>query len=181
MRALTHPVRLALMETLGHAGRPMTATEAGGLIGESPTTCSFHLRQLAKYGFVEEAGSGPGRRRPWRLTTMGVRFADVQDDPEAAIAAATLGRAMRERWLDRAQASLEERDALPPEWRDATGDLQYVMHVTPSELRAILDDVMAILTRYHDRAQDPGTRPAGARPIEALALFYPVDRPRVDD
>ncbi|HXC45240.1 MAG TPA: helix-turn-helix domain-containing protein, partial [Solirubrobacteraceae bacterium] len=65
MRALSHPVRLALIETLGLAG-PLTATQAGERIGESPTTCSFHLRQLAKYGFVEEAGGGSGRARPWR-------------------------------------------------------------------------------------------------------------------
>ena len=52
MRAVAHPIRIALLEVLGSEG-PLTATEAGELIGESPTTCSFHLRQLAKYGFIE--------------------------------------------------------------------------------------------------------------------------------
>ena len=63
LRALTHPVRIALIEAL-LLGGAMTATEVGERISESPTTCSFHLRQLAKYGFVEEAGgvrAGPGR------------------------------------------------------------------------------------------------------------------------
>lgn len=55
---LRGPVRLALLEVLTFRG-PLTATEAGQLIEESPTTCSFHLRQLAKYGFVEEAGGEP--------------------------------------------------------------------------------------------------------------------------
>ena len=55
LRALTHPVRIALIEAL-LLGGAMTATEVGERISESPTTCSFHLRQLAKYGFVEEAG-----------------------------------------------------------------------------------------------------------------------------
>jgi len=54
-RALGHPVWLVLLETLVIDG-PLTATEAAERIGESPTTCSFHLRQLARYGFVEEAG-----------------------------------------------------------------------------------------------------------------------------
>src|ERR1019366_5338154 len=81
LRALAHPVRLALIETLSIEG-PMTATEAGERIGESPTTCSFHLRQLAKYGFVEEAGDAPGRRRPWRLVSQGVRFSAAAGDPE---------------------------------------------------------------------------------------------------
>src|ERR1700722_16636507 len=70
MRALTHPVRIALFEQLS-VGGPMTATQVGELIGESPTTCSFHLRQLAKYGFVEEAGGGKGRARPWRMSSIG--------------------------------------------------------------------------------------------------------------
>ena len=52
MRALAHPVRISLIELLIIAG-PMTATQAAEKIGESPSTCSFHLRQLAKYGFVE--------------------------------------------------------------------------------------------------------------------------------
>lgn len=46
LRALAHPVRVALIEVLSLHG-PMTAPEAGDEIGESPTTCSFHLRQLA--------------------------------------------------------------------------------------------------------------------------------------
>ena len=65
LRALTHPVRIALIEAL-LLGGAMTATEVGERISESATTCSFHLRQLAKYGFVEEAGGGKGRSRPWR-------------------------------------------------------------------------------------------------------------------
>ena len=81
MRAVAHPVRIALLEVLTAEG-PLTATQAGELIGESPTTCSFHLRQLAKYGFIEEAGAGPGRQRPWRLIYTGLRFSDVSDGPE---------------------------------------------------------------------------------------------------
>src|ERR1700734_3534921 len=76
LRALTHPVRIALIGKLVLHG-PLTATEAGELIGESPTTCSFHFRQLAKYGFVEEADAGPGRLRPWKLASVGMKFSDV--------------------------------------------------------------------------------------------------------
>ena len=51
MRALAHPVRLALIELLGHVGT-LTATQASDLLGESPANCAFHLRTLAKYGYV---------------------------------------------------------------------------------------------------------------------------------
>jgi predicted ArsR family transcriptional regulator len=102
LRALTHPVRLALLEALTLEG-PLTATAAGEIIGESPTTCSFHFRQLAKYGFVEEAGHGPGRQRPWRLVQIGMRFSDVSEDPEMSVAATSLERMMLDRAFGRLQ------------------------------------------------------------------------------
>src|SRR3984957_13611496 len=83
MRALSHPVRIALIEALTVYGA-MTATQVGERIGESSTTCSFHLRQLAKYGFVEEAGGGKGRARPWRMTSIGMSFSP-SGDTEAEI------------------------------------------------------------------------------------------------
>src|ERR1700716_1235648 len=108
LRALAHPVRIALIEALGLGGA-MTATEVGEQIGESPTTCSFHLRQLAKYGFVEEAGGGQGRARPWRLTTVGMSFAPASGDREAEIASEVTHRLFRERQLARYEAWLATR------------------------------------------------------------------------
>ena len=96
MRALAHPVRIALLEVLTLGGA-MTATEAGERIGETPTTCSFHLRQRAKYGLVEEAGGGKGRARPWRVTSIGYSLNSVHDDPEAEIASNAVLRLWRER------------------------------------------------------------------------------------
>src|SRR3954447_19845445 len=86
MRAMAHPVRLALMEALNDAGT-LTATEAAERVGESPSNCSFHLRQLAKYGFVGGAEGGKGRRRPWRNVQTGMRFTGVHEDAETARAA----------------------------------------------------------------------------------------------
>lgn len=71
MRALAHPVRLALMDALSLDGE-LTATQAPRIVGESPANCFFHFRQLAKYAFVEEAGGGAGRQRPWRLKTLSI-------------------------------------------------------------------------------------------------------------
>jgi predicted transcriptional regulator len=65
IRALAHPVRWALLDALDQAGT-LTATQASEMLGESPANCAFHLRTLAKYGYVEEAGGGRGRERPWR-------------------------------------------------------------------------------------------------------------------
>ena len=67
MRALAHPVRMALIELFG-VHPTLTATQASEALGESPANCAFHLRTLAKYGFIEEAGGGRGRERPWKAS-----------------------------------------------------------------------------------------------------------------
>jgi hypothetical protein len=47
------------------------------MLGESPASCAFHLRTLAKYGFVEKAGGGRSRERPWRRRNPECRPADA--------------------------------------------------------------------------------------------------------
>jgi predicted ArsR family transcriptional regulator len=67
IRALAHPLRLDLLELLATIS-PATAAQCGRVLGVSQASCSFHLRQLAKYGFVEEAGPGSDRReRQWQV------------------------------------------------------------------------------------------------------------------
>ena len=176
MRAITHPVRLALLEALGLEG-PLSATRAGELIGESPTTCSFHFRQLAKYGFVEQAATGPGRMRSWRLTRVGMRFSDVHEDPETRIAARTLSRTLRERSLARLEAYYELRSSYPVRWQEVTGSSEFVLYVTPEELRAADMEITAILHRYRDRIAQPERRPPGAVPVEVLLFAYPIRTP----
>lgn len=101
MLALAHPIRLALLELLGAEG-PLTATEAGELLGESAGTMSWHLRLLARHGFIVEAESGRGRRRPWALAALGTRW-DPQPRTESERAAADLLSSMA---VERAVAQL---------------------------------------------------------------------------
>ena len=176
MRALTHPVRLALLEALNLEGQ-LTATQAGELIGEPPNTCSFHFRQLAKYGFVEEAGPAPGRSRPWRLTTFRMHYSDLHEDPDTAVAARELDRMLRQRYLDRLAAFYETRSGYPLAWQETTGGSQALLHVTPEELKSLDDTIMALLEPYLDRNTDPSRRPAESLPVEVLLFAYPVRPP----
>lgn len=176
LRALTHPIRLALLEALELRGA-LTATEAGELIGEPPNACSFHFRQLAKYGFVEEAGPAGGRSRPWRLASHAMHFSDVHADPEAVIAARGLDQMLRQRYLARLAAFYERRSAYPVTWQEVTGGSQALVHVSPQELRAIDEEITAILDRFQDRNADPALRPPDSLPIEILFFGYPVEPP----
>jgi DNA-binding transcriptional ArsR family regulator len=66
MRALSHPLRLELLDRLRTEG-PATASLLAQRIGESSGATSYHLRQLARYGFVEEdVRDAKGRERWWR-------------------------------------------------------------------------------------------------------------------
>ena len=171
LRALAHPIRLALLEALADAGT-LTATQAGEAIGEIPASASFHLRQLEKYGYVEEAGGGHGRERPWKLTEPGLSFPDVHEDPETAIAAGGLTAVLRKRHLERHARAAAQRAALPDEWREVTGDSQYLLYVSPDEMDAIAREVHDVLMRHQDRLADPARRPEGSEPVEVLVLSY---------
>ena len=164
LRALTHPVRLALLEVLAVEGA-LTATQAGELIGESPTTCSFHFRQLAKYGFVEEAGGGSGRNRPWRRVHIGMSFPRTGQDPETAIAAESLEGLFYRRMFDRFEHWRRVRHSYPERVAGGLRD-QRVGHV-PDSGRARASSTSrsgALLMRYNERLVDPGLRPSDARP-----------------
>jgi DNA-binding transcriptional ArsR family regulator len=178
LRALAHPVRIAIFEQLAFGGA-MTATEIGEQIGESPTTCSFHLRQLAKYGFVEEAGGGTGRSRPWRLTSVGMSFSP-SGDMEAEIASDAVVRMFRERQFERYQAWRSTKASYPLEWRKAATDSQYLLYLTAPELQQLSSEVHEVLQRWvmlEGRFLDPSKRPAGSVPVEAMILAHPVAPP----
>ena len=132
-------------------------------MGESPANTSFHLRQLAKYGFVEEAEGGTGRRRPWKRVALGMRFTEVHDDPETAAAARELSRTMSHRYLARAEKGLEENRSLPDEWRKVTGWNQMGLYLTPDELETLDAEDPRADVRALRRAPRPHRGHAGGR------------------
>jgi DNA-binding MarR family transcriptional regulator len=180
LRALTHPVRIAIIETL-KLGGALTATQLGEQIGESPTTCSFHLRQLAKYGFVEEAGGGKGRARPWKMTSIGMHIHDSHGDPETEIAAAALSRLLTDREISRYQAWQRSSASYPREWREAAGNGEWILFLTPDELQQLNEELVeVIIPRFRERFTDPSKRPPGALPVEYLLFSYPIAVPGPD-
>ena len=175
--ALSHPLRIELLEALGMHGA-LTATEVGELVGESPTTCSFHLRQLAKYGFVEEAGGGKGRARPWRVASEAVQLTSAPGDPESELAAEALGRMIHERQASRFRNWRDTRHSYPDEWVKAATNSQHLLYMTAAELRQLNDDVAELIdSRFGHRYFRPEERPPGALPVEIHFTDYPVALP----
>lgn len=173
MRALAHPLRWELLEALEHAGT-LTATQAGDVLGETPANCAFHLRTLAKYGLVEEAGGGRGRERPWRRAITGLDLTTAHSDPKTAAAAEVLTDFVMNETLNRARSALMARPTLPDDLQNELGSSQNLRYVTPAEAKQLQADLMAVLDRFRERSDDPALRPPDALPIEWLLLTYPV-------
>jgi DNA-binding transcriptional ArsR family regulator len=172
MRALAHPLRMALLELFG-VHSTLTATQASEALGESPATCAFHLRTLAKYGFVAEAGGGRGRERPWKSThtTLHMRTTDLNSE-QARVAADALGQVFLDRLLGRIR-DVFVGQRWSAEWEEAVGMQEVLTFLTPGELLAVRDEIAAILRRHQDRRNDPSLRPAGAQPVEFAFFDYP--------
>jgi hypothetical protein len=148
----------------------LTATRAAELTGESPANCSFHLRQLAKYGFAEETGEGKGRERPWRPVSISQHW-DVDGSEEAAT---RLRSFVVRRDLERLWTWFETQGSYEAAWREDALVSDWILYLTDEEFRALGEELAAVASKYLDRTADPSLRPKGARPVEALAYTFPL-------
>ena len=143
-------------------------------LGESPANTSFHLRTLAKYGFVEEAPGGSGRQRPWRRVPVGNSFDLDSDDAAAAAAAAGLSRHFAQRAYERRETWDATRSSYPRAWREASFVFDAMTYLTVAELKAVGEEIMAIIDRCSDRLADHSKRPAGSSPVSVIATGHPL-------
>jgi DNA-binding transcriptional ArsR family regulator len=177
LRALAHPARMEIWQFLGLEG-PATATGCAEVTGLSPSACSYHLRTLAQYGFVEEdlASAADGRQRPWRARILSF---SVPDSPGTAPATRVAGR-----WLDEtvcAQAEelrdkyLERQSDYTATWQAALGRVNDVLHVSPEELSALRTRLIEVFGEY--RRLSKNERPPGAQRVQVLVALIPWFEP----
>jgi DNA-binding transcriptional ArsR family regulator len=177
LRALAHPTRIRLVGLLRMHG-PLTATQAAEMLGESSGSCSFHLRQLARYGLVEEAGGGHGRAKPWRATARSTSWPSLPATPDAAAATQVLNRVIVDRYMELLYDWIEVRPSEPPEWQESEQLGDTILYLTAEELSQLGRDVEALAERYADRVEQPSSRPPGARPIVCIHLAFPWQESR---
>ena len=106
LRALADPIRYRLLGHLMSAG-PQTASECAAVVGASPSNCSYHLRQLARFGLVERVPTSraDGRDRPWRPTATGLRMGPSDDEGDPDPVAVAANRQLSHAAIDDAAAS----------------------------------------------------------------------------
>ena len=176
LRALAHPRRLQIMDLLIAEG-PRTASQCAVQLGDSAASCSYHLRQLARFGFVEEAEGGHGRNRPWRWVPLGNRI-DAGDTPAERSAAEALAAVLDVRNLERIRRYHERRVDDP--WPDSGSSSDWAIRITEDELLELSAAVSALLAPLQRRTF-AGDAPAGSRIVDVLAYLMPrPDEPRVE-
>lgn len=176
LRAYAHPVRTKLVGLLRRRG-PLTATQAAALLGESSGTTSFHLRQLAKYGVVEQAPGGRGREKPWQATSLLTHVPPIQTAPEASEAARQLRISLARRYFENAVGWQQRTDDEPEEWRRAAIFTDRILYATAPELEALGEAIEQLLEPYIRRLANPEERPDDAREVTTILLAFPTEQP----
>lgn len=174
LRALAHPVRYRILGHLMSAGA-QTASECAAVVGASASNCSYHIRELARYGLVERvADGGPGadgRDRPWRPMATGFQTgpepgADPASDPVAALAHRRLLHLGIDDDAALAHAATDGHDELPADWRRAEVLSTFGLLVTADELVELAAAVDAILRPYIGLTRDDV--PAAAERVHVI-------------
>ena len=153
----------------------MTASAAGRRLGESSGSASYHFRQLARFGLVEEAEGGRGRERPWRATSLFTSWPNVADTPELAEASQVLERFVLERDIERLELWLGRRRNETPEWQDAAAFGDSLLYLTADELARLRNALAELAEPYLERLERPEVRPPGARAVTFLQIAFPDD------
>ena len=172
LRGLAHPVRVRMLGLLRTEG-PSTATRLGERLGLSSAATSYHLRQLADYGFIVDDPDAPrshGRERWWRSAARGTVLDHTPDEPEARLAAQEYLRAVTGRYAEVVSAWLDEMETAPQEWREASDLSDLQLRLTASETNELgrrMDELVAEMRRH-----EPGKR--GPRGSELVSVQWQV-------
>lgn len=171
---LAHPLRIRLRDRLRAEG-PATATQLAREFGESSGATSYHLRMLARHGFIEpDTGRGKGRERWWQATPdiLQIDLSEFLDD-ELAREALRVVWGERQRMVDERRATwLAGRERWSREWRDAAEDSTYLAHLDPEQVRALGMELTEVIERYI--ACPPGP---GARNVDIQLNVFPTGEP----
>lgn len=171
LRAMAHPLRMRLGQLLAVHG-PMTATQLSDLVDESPANCSFHLRKMAQWGFIEEAGGGKGRERRWR-SRAGAWGVDPEDLRAEGRDAHRALRAVQRQHLSWQEEQWEDqKDRFPEEWRRQVFTIDWDGRVSAAQLREISSGFREVLQRY----QGPKDAPDAVR-VHIRVDAIPIGEP----
>ncbi|MER6768393.1 ArsR/SmtB family transcription factor [Streptomyces bacillaris] len=165
LRTLAHPLRIRLLNALREFG-PATASGLGERLGESSGATSYHLRQLAESGLVEDAPElGKGRERWWRAVHEGAIFESsdflTHADPEVRGAIDVVMHEVATTHAQELNTWLGTMGEWPQEWRRSSDMSDFKLRLTPELARELSQKLHAVVESYRGRVPE-GTEGSAA-------------------
>ncbi|WP_214323519.1 winged helix-turn-helix domain-containing protein [Nonomuraea sediminis] len=168
LKVVAHPLRVRMLGLLRSDG-PATASELARRVGESSGSTSYHLRELAKYGFIEEDPSPDGRERRWRARHRYTSWDNAQmaRTPEGRESV----RIMHLRQVESLARAMEGLDlnAWSSEWVEVSGMADHLMRLTPAAVRELELRFEALVEEFRARYDDDPE----ARPVQVWTAAIP--------
>ncbi|HJP75066.1 MAG TPA: helix-turn-helix domain-containing protein [Pseudonocardiaceae bacterium] len=147
LRLLAHPLRRRIEEQLRRG--PVNATSLAQALGESTGLTSYHLRQLAKHGLIEEVPEmASGKQRWWRAVPGDRRYpAYTEQTDEMRAASAEMTRHNLAELVELFDAYEREAPGLGV-WADAFLFSRSTIRVDLTRLREFFEEYIQLVQRY---------------------------------
>lgn len=174
LKALAHPLRVRLVDALSTYG-PATASGLAERLGESSGATSYHLRQLARHGFVREVeGRGTARERWWERVPVSLQLGSKET--RATPAGRAANRLVTREFISTRQNLLrdyiESESEVDDEWSDAATISLLNLHLTAEQLAEVSARLDALVAEFRERWV--GETPPGSRPVQIQINAFPV-------
>ena len=180
LRALTHPLRAALLYEL-HARGSANATVLARAVDAPVNSVSFHLRQLARFGLIEEDAdrSADARQRWWKPASRdGIRVSreSLTSAPDGQSAIEVFQRNAVAVWTRVVNRFFSRHDDTEQVWR--SNDVPLLL--THEEAGELGDELATVLGRWLARSQEQAQQPDGQSERQtylAMTMLLPRQPP----
>jgi DNA-binding transcriptional ArsR family regulator len=156
LRTLSHPTRLKILMLLRLDG-PATATGLAERLELNTGATSYHLRQLAEHGFIEEDGErGDARDRWWKAAHAGTRAGLRFGSPDEAESAESYLQSVAMMYTETLMQAVAERRYLPRAWQDASTTSDWHFRLTAERAEQLTDAIAELIESWSQHEEADG-------------------------
>jgi DNA-binding transcriptional ArsR family regulator len=172
LRALSHPTRLKMLMMLRLEG-PATATQLAQELKLNTGATSYHLRQLAEHGFIEEdTERGDARDRWWKAAHESTRanLDSRRGSEEEAESTEAYLHSVALAYTETLMQFAGEHRYLPDAWQKACTTSDWHLRLTPERADHLVNDLVEVIERWSEQ-EDSEDTPGVGRFVVNLNAF----------
>jgi len=174
LRTLSHPTRLKILMLLRLEGAA-TATQLAHKLALNTGATSYHLRQLAEHGFIEEDSErGDARDRWWRAAHSSTRVdLDSATGEEEAESTEAYLHTVALLYTETLMQYAGEDRYLPEVWRRASTTSDWHLRLTPERATRLVEELVEVVDRWSEREDADDEPRAGVFVVNLNAFPRP--------